>query len=248
MRVSPQIHLVASGFMGFSLTDGYDCNAWLIETGDGLVLFDTGAGRDIAPLLGELTDSGLDPADLKHIFLTHAHADHSGGVAPILSHLPQSITLHAGREAAVRMQSHDETRINLDTARRFGVYPDSYQWHGATIDDVLADDSVTRIGAASIRMVETPGHSADHGSFLVTLGEKTMLIAGDAVFAGGTVILQDIPDCSVSATLVSIRRLAALSFDTFLPGHGAFALRDGMRHVRKAAEFAQRGLTPPSLA
>ncbi len=104
MRLSPQIHLVASGSLGFSLTDSYDCNAWLIETGDGLALFDSGAGRDISAIFSEMTNSGLDPNDLKHIFLTHAHADHSGGVASILNQLSHPVTLHAGQEAASRMQ------------------------------------------------------------------------------------------------------------------------------------------------
>lgn len=248
MRLSPQIHLVASGGMGVSLTDGYDCNCWLIETGDGLVLFDTGAGRDTGSLLSEISRSGLDPADLRHIFLTHAHADHSGGTAPLLAALPHAVILHAGREAAARMQANDEARISLDTARRFGVYPESYRWQGAKVDDVLADEETRQIGAAKIQLLETPGHSADHCAYLVTLGDTRILISGDAVFAGGTVILQDIADCSVSATLASIRRLDALSFEVFLPGHGLFALRDGKRHVAKAAGFAQKGLAPPLLA
>ncbi|MCB8881229.1 MBL fold metallo-hydrolase [Acidisoma cellulosilytica] len=246
MRVSPQIHLVASGNVGFSLTDKFDCNAWLIETGDGLVLFDAGAGRDIASIFAELTTNGLDPADIKHIFLTHAHADHSGGVAPILDQLSRPVTLYAGEEAAARMQSHDETRISLDTARRFGVYPESYRWQGATVDTVLADDAVIHIGEASIRLLKTPGHSADHCSYLVTLSGKTMLVSGDALFAGGTVFLQDIPDCSFTATIATVRRLSNLTFDMFLPGHGAFALKEGMRHVRRAADFAERGLAPPN--
>ncbi|HTH99912.1 MAG TPA: MBL fold metallo-hydrolase [Acidisoma sp.] len=248
MRLSPQIHLVASGSMGISLTDPYDCNCWLIETGDGLVLFDSGAGRDANEILSELSRTGLDPADLRHIFLTHAHADHSGGVAPLFASLPQVVSLHAGWEAASRMRSNDETRISLDTARRFGVYPESYRWHGAEVDDVLEDGETRQIGSATIELLETPGHSADHCAYLVTLEETRILISGDAVFAGGTVILQDIADCSVSATLASIRRLEALSFEVFLPGHGLFALRDGKRHVAKAAGFAQKGLAPPLLA
>ena len=245
MRVSPSIHLVASGAAGFSLTDALDCNTWLIETGDGLALFDTGAGRDIPAMLAEMQAGGLDPAQIRHIFLTHAHADHSGGAAALIERLP-GITLHAGREAAARMASNDETRISLDTARRLGVYPEDYRWRGATVDNVIGDNGVVRIGAAAIQLLETPGHSADQCSFLVRTRDAAILVPGDAVFAGGKVILQDIADCSVSATLASIRRLAALSFETFLPGHGLFALRDGRNHVLRGKAFADTGLAPPS--
>jgi hydroxyacylglutathione hydrolase len=248
MRLSPQIHLVASGSMGVSLSDDYDCNCWLIETGDGLVLFDTGAGRDTRSLLYEISSNGLGLGDLRHIFLTHAHADHSGGAAPLLAALPGQITLHCGQEAAAHMQANDEARISLDTARRFGVYPESYRWQGIAVDDVITDQETRRIGAATITLIETPGHSADHCAYLVTVDETRILISGDAVFAGGAVILQDIPDCSVSATLASIRKLDALAFEVFLPGHGLFALREGKRHVAKAAGFARKGLAPPLLA
>ncbi len=246
MRVSSTIHLVASGAAGVSLTDALDCNAWLIETGDGLVLFDTGAGRDIGMLLAEIAAGGLNPQDLRHVFLTHAHADHSGGAAELLERLPAGIVMHAGQETAARMASSDERRISLDTARRLGVYPSDYRWRGAVIDDVLRAEDVVRIGETSIRLLETPGHSDDHCSFLVESGASLILLTGDAVFAGGKVILQDIPDCSVSKTLNSLRLLAGLSFETFLPGHGVFALRDGGRHARRGREFADSGLAPPS--
>ena len=246
MRVSSNIHLVASGTSGVSLTDALDCNVWLVETGEGLLLFDTGAGRDIAAVLAELTATGLNPCDLRHIFLTHAHADHSGGVAGLLEHLPAGVTVYAGQEAAARMASGDERAISLDTARRLGVYPPDYRWRGAIVDVVLQDDAVVTVGDASIRLLETPGHSDDHCSFLVTAGESTMLISGDAVFANGKVILQDIPDCSVSKTLASLRRLSLVPFETFLPGHGLFSLRDGARHVVRGREFADSGLAPPS--
>ena len=246
MRVSSHVHLVASGAAGFSLTDALDCNTWLIETGDGLAMFDTGAGRDVGALVAEVQAGGLDPAQLRHIFLTHAHADHSGGAAALLERAPSRITLHAGREAEARMESDDETRISLDRARRLGVYPSDYRWRGAVVGNVIKDDEIVRIGDATIRLLETPGHSDDQCPFLVQIQDKTLLISGDAVFAGGKVILQDIPDCSVSATLDSIRRLAALQFETFLPGHGAFAVRDGRRHVVRGSEYADTGLAPPS--
>jgi hydroxyacylglutathione hydrolase len=246
MKIAKTIHLVASGAAGVSLTDALDCNAWLIDTGDGLALFDTGAGRDVPAILAEIEAGGLDPAQLRHIFLTHAHADHSGCAAALREQLP-AITLHAGREAADRMASHDERRISLDSALRFGVYPPDYRWRGAMVDNILGDGAVAKIGDAAITLLETPGHSQDHCSFLVELGGVGMLIAGDAVFAGGKVIIQDIPDCNVPAIFDSLRRLGALDFECFLPGHGLFAMQDGKRHVLRGRDFAETGLAPPSL-
>lgn len=246
MRIAPDLYLVASGAAGFSVTDALDCNVWLLDTGDGLALFDTGAGRDVAGLLASLAADNLDPARLRHIFLTHAHADHSGGTADLLERLSPGLTLHAGRAAAERMASNDERRISLDRARSLGVYPADYRWRGTAAAESMADATAVRIGRASITLLEAPGHSDDNCAFLVRNGDSTALIAGDAVFAGGKVIIQDIPDCNVSAMLDSIRRLAAVQFQTFLPGHGLFALRDGMSHVARARDYANTGLPPPS--
>ncbi len=245
MRISSLLHLVASGSAGISLTDDYDCNCWLIETSEGDILFDTGCGRSTDALLHEASSGGLNLANLRHVFLTHAHADHSGGAARLLTASVSGITFHAGRETAERVASGDEQRISLDSARRFGVYPETYRWEGVAVQDVMADEQTRRIGDVYIQHLATPGHSADHSAYLVTTGEDHLLIAGDAVFAGGAVILQDIPDCDVRATLESVRRLNGLAFEAFLPGHGLFALKDGKRHVAKAAEFARRGLAPP---
>jgi hydroxyacylglutathione hydrolase len=246
MRVTRHLHLAASGAAGLSLTHPLDCNAWLIDSEDGLLLFDTGAGVDIDAVLAEISAGGADPARLRHIFLTHAHADHSGGVAALQDRL-LGVTLHAGSLAAKRMASHDESAISLDSARRFGIYPPDYLWCGATVDDVLHDGDSLRIGSATIRMVETPGHSSDHCSYLIDIDGATCLIAGDAIFENGKVVLQDIPDCSVPALLDSIRRLAALEFHSFLPGHGTFSVQDGMRHVARGRHYAESGQVPPSL-
>ncbi len=246
MRIVPGLHLVASGATGFSLTDALDCNTWLIETAEGLAMFDTGAGRDVPAVLAEVRRDGLDPGRLRHVFLTHAHADHSGGAAGLLESVPGPVTLHAGWEAAERMASGDEARISLDRARALGVYPPDYRWRGVDVGHVMRDDEDIRVGEATIRLISSPGHSADHVSFLVRLPERTLLISGDAVLPGGKIIIQDIPDCDIPASLASIRRLAALEFDSFLPGHGLFSLKDGTSHVRRARAYADTGLAPPS--
>ena len=83
--------------------------------------------------------------------------------------------------------------------------------------------------------------------YLVTGGERTYLLAGDAVFAGGKLLLQAIPDCDLRPSLASVRRLAELEFDALLPGHGAIALHDGGAHVGAAVAAIDRLAVPPSM-
>jgi glyoxylase-like metal-dependent hydrolase (beta-lactamase superfamily II) len=246
MRVAPRTHLVASGgIVGFELTDFFDCSVWLVDTGDGYALFDSGSGRDLDGLLRVLADDGLDASAVRHLFLTHAHADHSGGASHIHERLRPRI--HAGRGTADILAQNDDRLISLDKARKGGFYPADYVWQAAPVDRVLADLESVTIGDCTITTYETPGHSDDHVSFIVECEGRRSLITGDALFAGPRITLQDVPDSNVSKSLETIRRLGTLEFDAFLPGHGLFTVRNGRKHVDQAMAYANRLVPPPNL-
>jgi glyoxylase-like metal-dependent hydrolase (beta-lactamase superfamily II) len=61
-------------------------NGFLINTGDKLVLVDTGAGKLFGPTLGNLVANlkaaGYQPEQVDEIYITHMHPDHIGGLAP----------------------------------------------------------------------------------------------------------------------------------------------------------------------
>jgi len=59
--------------------------AWL-EYGGHKILFDTGGDGSL--LLGNLATLGLDPQDIDAVVLSHAHSDHTGGLAAILDANP----------------------------------------------------------------------------------------------------------------------------------------------------------------
>ncbi|SDD90543.1 Glyoxylase, beta-lactamase superfamily II [Variovorax sp. CF079] len=60
-------------------------NGYLINTGEKLVLIDTGAGGLFGPTLGRLAANlkaaGYQPEQVDEIYITHLHPDHVGGLA-----------------------------------------------------------------------------------------------------------------------------------------------------------------------
>ena len=59
-------------------------NAWLINTGDKLILVDTGYSNAIGPKAGHLPKTlaaaGVNPADIDAVVITHVHPDHCLGL------------------------------------------------------------------------------------------------------------------------------------------------------------------------
>lgn len=245
MRIDRGLHLVMSGGGGFDLTDAFDCNVFLIASGDEWLMFDAGAGRQPAEIFAILAADGIDPGAVRHLFLTHGHADHSGGAAHLRAAL--DLTVHAGAATAALVANGDEDGISLGRARRAGVYPLDYVYSSCAIDHVVVPGEAVRIGEVSILPIATPGHSHDHLAYLVETSARRLLVGGDALFHGGRIAIQDIEDCDIAAYCRTIRTLAALEFDALLPGHLAFSLKDGQRHATAALAHVEALRVPPSI-
>lgn len=56
-------------------------HAYLLEHKGGLALIDTSVPGSASPIAAAIGAIGRDPADLRHLFLTHFHADHAGAAA-----------------------------------------------------------------------------------------------------------------------------------------------------------------------
>ena len=141
----------------------------------------------------------------------------------------------------------DEAAVSLDTAKAGGIYPSDYLYHSSPVEHVLDDRDTVTIGKYIIEIVQTPGHSHDHCSYLVSGNDRRYLVGGDAIFFGGKVVLQKTYDCSVPQTIDTIERLDDYSFEALLPGHLNFSLNNGKRHIEKARTITDRFGCPPSI-
>ncbi|NLU75558.1 MBL fold metallo-hydrolase [Streptomyces sp. HNM0575] len=112
-------------------------------------------------------------------------------------------------EGAARFAELSGTHVRaLDPALRLG-------------DEGLAAGDVVRTGGLELRVVPTPGHTADSLSF--HLPAEAAVLTGDTVLGRGTTVVAH-PDGRLGDYLDSLRRLRSLTADdgvsTVLPGHG----------------------------
>ncbi|MBX3015886.1 MAG: MBL fold metallo-hydrolase [Caldilineaceae bacterium] len=245
MQIEPTLYLVGSGRAGFDLTDPFDCNIYLFDSGAGYLLFDAGTGMGTEQILHVCQEHGIDFAQINHLFLTHAHTDHGGGAAHLRERLP--LQLYARERTAAIVATGDEAAVSLPLARDGGMYPADYVYRACPVEHVLTDGQVVAIGNLLVETIATPGHSHDHTSYLVTANGKRYLVGGDAIFFGGRVVWQNTYDCSVPATNQSIQKLATYDFDALLTGHLNFSLRDGKRHILAACDVITQMGCPPSI-
>ena len=62
----------------------YCQSSHLIDTGDGLILIDTGYPQNLYLLINSIYKLGFSPYDVKYIIHSHGHYDHGGGLSKFL--------------------------------------------------------------------------------------------------------------------------------------------------------------------
>jgi glyoxylase-like metal-dependent hydrolase (beta-lactamase superfamily II) len=245
MQLTERIHLVASGAQGFGLTHPSDCHAYLIDGGDAAALIDAGAGVEPGPTLARIAATGVPRERVRHLFVTHAHADHAGGAAALRERLGTEVA--CSPEVAAILRAGDETRASVDVGKAQGGYAPDYVYRATDVDLELQDRQRIRVGEVEIEVVAAPGHAIGHVVFLVHQPDRTDLFTGDTLLFGGRIILQDTWDCDLLAHLATVRRLGELRFEGLFPGHRTVSVSDGERHVRAAIAALDRGAIPPTL-
>lgn len=111
----------------------FSASAHLIDTGDGLILIDTGYSETLYLLVNSIYKLGFTPYDIKYIIHTHWHRDHT-----------------AATDALVKLTGA-KTFIGEKDAENAKKYFEP--------DVLLSDGDVVKLGNTAIEVVETPGHT-----------------------------------------------------------------------------------------
>jgi hydroxyacylglutathione hydrolase len=193
-------------------------NCYLMKTGTGYLLIDTGGLNQRAVLDKELERAGCAPGSLALIILTHGDFDHTGNATYLRAKYGTNIAMHPDDAGMLergdmfwnRKRSHP--LVGLFAPLLFGFpksnrsHPDLYLEEG---------DDLSRYGFEA-KVLALPGHSK---------GSIAILTAGGDLFCGDLLTNIDKPALNgiiddAAAANASVARLKSLNIETIYPGHG----------------------------
>lgn len=158
-------------------------NAFLVNTGNRLVLIDAGAARVLGPTLGRLPRNlraaGVSPADVDQIVVTHLHRDHAAGLltGEGTALFPRAELLVAEAEAAYWTDPGNETQAPQRLRPFFAPARQVVAAYGDRIRRIVSDTEVT----SGIRTLAVPGHTPGHLGVTIADGNEQLLMWSDVV-------------------------------------------------------------------
>ncbi|KAK6766395.1 hypothetical protein RB195_025979 [Necator americanus] len=162
-------------------------NTYLIGSGKKKILIDTGEPdiHEYVALLKSTLEE--DQSEIDSIIITHWHNDHVGGIPNVVKDV-------IGHEVPIY-------KIQRGTAE------DPSQFH------YVEDGHEVQVEGATLRFVQTPGHTCDHTS--LWLNEEQTLFSGDCILGEGTTVFEDLHDYMKSLEIIK-----GLHAKRIYPGHG----------------------------
>ena len=153
------IHTIDTAFQ----RDHFDAAYLMVENGRGAFI-DCGTNYSVPRLLSALAATGLEPADVDWLLVTHVHLDHAGGAGALMAQLPNARLVVHPRGARHMI---DPSRLIAGATAVYGEEEmmRSYGQILAVPEErvVIAEDGHrVDLNGRELLCLDTPGHARHH--------------------------------------------------------------------------------------
>jgi metallo-beta-lactamase class B len=209
--------------------------SYLLTSPQGHILIDGAMPTSAKLIEGNIEKLGFKPTDVKVLLNTHAHFDHTGGLAELKKDTGAKFYASAGDRKALETGTY----VGSEEVRAFDFAP-------VKVDHVLKDGEQVKVGATVLTAHMTPGHSAGCTSWTFPLTvdgaeRQALLYCSTSVAANRLASKQKGPQYPgiVEDYEATFAKLKAMKADIFLAPHAEqFGLAE------KRAKLAAGGLNP----
>ncbi|MBN1993600.1 MAG: MBL fold metallo-hydrolase [Anaerolineae bacterium] len=215
-------------------------NAFVIDHNDGLTLIDTGIPGSADKIIQAVQELGKQPTDIRHILVTHCHADHTGSLAALKEISRAPAYMHPLDAAMVRQgESMRPAKPGPSLAAKLmvrllmrggpsGIDP-------AEIEHEVQDGDELDM-AGGLKAIHVPGHCAGQLAFLWPQHGGVLFaadVASNMFSLGWSVIYEDLAEGKRS-----LAKLAKLDFAVACFGHGRAIVGGAAERFRKKWDFS----------
>ena len=145
--------------------------AYLLDTSQGLALFDCGPASCIDALKRGLAERGYELHDVRHLLLSHIHLDHAGAAGTLVREHPD-LQVHVSELGAPHLV--DPSRLERSARRLYGDSFDSLWGELAPVPEANVRAAAERL--LGLECFPAPGHASHHVCYF----DGETLYAGDA--------------------------------------------------------------------
>jgi len=190
-------------------------SAWLISTPKGLILLDVGVPANADMVEKNIETLGFHVKDVKVLLNSHAHFDHSGGLAKLKADSGAKLYASAGDRYALEK----------------GVYPGwearkALDFPPVKVDRVLRDGDTVRLGGVTLTARMTPGHTAGCTSYLLRVTENKVKHTAFFFCSASVAANRLAPDPQYPGIIADYRKtfrvLNTIHADIYLAPHAEF--------------------------
>jgi glyoxylase-like metal-dependent hydrolase (beta-lactamase superfamily II) len=161
-QVDERVWAIDLGFQGWDQV----IYAYLLAGTDELALIETGPTSTLPALWAGIRAAGFEPAQVRKIFVSHIHLDHSGGAGAIVREYPDvKVSVHPiGAPHLI-----DPARLVNSAARLYGDRMDDLWGEVVPVPETrvvpLADGETVEAAGHVLSALFTPGHASHHVAY-----------------------------------------------------------------------------------
>ncbi|MDQ2690623.1 MAG: MBL fold metallo-hydrolase, partial [Chloroflexota bacterium] len=139
--------------------------AYLVRSGDAVILVECGPGSTRAGLESGLAQEGLSPGDVTHLLLTHIHLDHAGAAGWLARHGADVYVHPVGAPHLLDPEKLIASATRIYRDRMDALWGEVLPVPKENLH-VVQDNQSILAGNLSFLAIDTPGHAEHHYAYL----------------------------------------------------------------------------------